>query len=83
MTDSFAFLANCHPGQLIRPTRKQNEAGEDFKQEEFQTRPNFEPSEFKELFPKRVSGKAELLKRAVFYLSEKVSQATCWGITMG
>lgn len=59
MTDSFAFLANCPPGQLIRSTRKQNEAGVDFKQKEFQTRPNLEPSEFKELSPKGVSGKAE------------------------
>lgn len=24
-----------------------------------------------------------LLKRAVFYLGEKVSEATCWGITIG
>lgn len=71
MTDSSTFLANCHPGKLLRPTRKQNKAGGGFKHEEFQTRPNFEPSEFKELSPKRVSGKAELLERAVFYLSER------------
>lgn len=65
----------------------------DFKQEEFQTRPNFDPREFKELSPKRVAklGHPEhsqvlskvLLNRAVFYPSEKVSEATCWGITMG